>query len=102
MVDAGGIVVEVLEDGPTFGVAATQSDLVAWITAPTTDITVTSLIAAQGAYGQTLAALGIREATAIVEIPSMKVVWYDDGDQSGALTTGAFKGIDETLRLLSL
>jgi hypothetical protein len=100
VVDAGGIVVEVLEDGPLFGTAATRSDLDAWIN--TYSLTVTSLIAAQGAYGQTLAALQIREATAIVEIPSMKVVWYDNGDQSGGVTSGASMAIDETLRLLSL
>jgi hypothetical protein len=99
VVDAGGIVVEVLEDGPTFTVAATRSDLDTWITYY--GLTVTSLIAAPGAYGQTLAALGLREATAIVEIPSMKVVWYNDGDQSGAVTSAASMAIDETLRLLT-
>lgn len=100
MVDAGGIVVEVLSDGQLFSVQATQSDLDAWIN--TYSLTVTSVIEAQGSYGQTLQALGIREGTAIVEIPAMKVVWYDDGDQSGstAVTTGAFKAIDEMLRLL--
>jgi hypothetical protein len=100
VVDAGGVVVEVLEDGALFGQQATRSDVDAWIN--TYGLTVTTVIDAPGAYGQTLTALGIREGTVIVEIPSMKVVWYDAGDQSGALTTGASKAIDETLRLLSL
>ena len=89
-----------LSDGQLFGQQATQNDLNAWINAYS--LTVTSVIEAPGSYMQTLQALGIREGTAIVEIPAMRVVWYDAGDQSGStlVTTGAFKAIDEMLRLL--
>jgi len=90
----------VLEDGSLFGQQASQNDVNAWIN--TYSLPVTTVIGAAGAYNQTLQALGIREATAIVEIPAMKVVWYDNGDQSGTVTTGASMAIDETLRLLAL
>jgi hypothetical protein len=95
VVDAGGIVVEVLATGATGNV---RNDLDAWIT--TYDLTVTTMGDAPGAAGQTLQLLGVREATVIVELPTMRVVWYDDGDQSGLLRTAADMAIDEALRLL--
>jgi hypothetical protein len=95
VVDAGGIVVEVLATGLTGDV---RNDLDAWIT--TYDLTVTTVGEAPGAAGQTLQALGIREATVVVELPSMRVIWYDDGDQVGISRTAADMAIDEALRLL--
>ena len=77
---------------------ATRTDLDAWI--ETYGLTVTSLLDAPGSSGQTLQTLGIREATAIVQLPGMNIVWFDDGDQSGALRTGADTAIDEMLGLL--
>ena len=95
MVDAGAVIVEVLSTNGFF-TAATRTDLDAWI--QTYEVPVTSVIDASPL--QTLDLLGIREATVIVELPSMQVVFYNDGDQSGTTTTGASLAMDEVLRLL--
>jgi hypothetical protein len=81
-----------------FTVAATRDDLDAWI--ETFGVVVTSMIDAPGHEMQSLDTLGIREATVVVELPTMKVAFYDDGDQSGTQTTAATMALDEVLQLL--
>jgi hypothetical protein len=96
VVDAGAVIVEVL--GTSGGSAATRDQLDAWIV--TYEIPVTSVIDVSPL--QTLNLLGIREATVVVELPSMRVAFYDDGDQTGLQTTAATMALDEVLRLLSM
>lgn len=82
-----------------FTTAAQKSDLDAWVS--TYELPVTTVIDAPGAGTATLMAMGRRENTVIVQLPSMQVVWRDEGDFTGSQTTGAVKAIDEALVLLA-
>jgi hypothetical protein len=77
---------------------ATQTELDAWVNA--VGITVTSVIDAEGFDLQTLNAMGIREALVILELPSMTVVHYDDGDQSGTVAPSVVAGFTKLYELL--
>ena len=96
VVDKGGVVVEILE---TYGGAsATQDQLKAWI--DTYGLTVSSLIDAPGLAQQTITALGIRESIFIVEIPSMKILWKNNGSVLGLPPPSAEVAIPEILKRL--
>jgi hypothetical protein len=96
-VDAGAVVVEILSTR-LINQRATQTDLDAWVNA--VGITVTSVVDPEGLDLQTLNAMGIRESLVIVELPSMTVVHYDPGDQSGTVDPSVVAGLNKLYELL--
>jgi hypothetical protein len=92
IIDAGGKVIEVLDD--------TRANLDAWIT--THNLNITSLIDAPGMAGKTLTLLGIRETSIIIKMPEMKIVYLNHGNQSGFGDTGVVAAKAEIVRLLSM
>jgi hypothetical protein len=96
VVDAGGIVVEILETkagGPT-----AKGDLDAWITK--SKLPVTSVIDPPGTGTPTFTALGQRETTYILDLKTMKILRHIVGDTTGLVTPGVVQGINEILVLL--
>lgn len=98
-VDAGGAIVEILET-KNFFAAPTKNDLDAWVN--TYKIPVTSVIDAPGKDLATFKALGQREATYVVDLRTMKILFKYAGTQSGIGTTGAVSGMQKVLELLAM
>jgi hypothetical protein len=97
VVDAGGVVVEVLQ---TSGFAEpTVDQLDAWIN--TYDLGVTSVIDRDpDAETETFTALGDREQVFIVDLSTMAVVYQFDGNNFGTPPASTVAAIDEILRRL--
>lgn len=96
MVDAGGLVVEVLETKSLAPVSKT--DLDAWIDKH--KLPVTSMMDPPGSGTPTYKALGQRETTYIVDLRTMVIVRHIVGDTTGFATPGIDQGITEILKLL--
>ncbi len=97
MVDAGGLVIEVLETkslGPT-----QKSDLTAWIDAYR--IPVTTLIDSPPGVGTaTYSAYGVRESLFIVDLRTMKIVQKFNGSVAGIGTSAVGQAVPAILKLL--
>jgi hypothetical protein len=98
VVDAGGLVVEVLGSTGFFN-PATASDLDAWVA--TYDLNVTSVIDAPGLGMQTINALGVRETAIIIDLSTMRVIWKMNGDLGGIQPSTINAAVTEMLRLLT-
>ena len=94
--DAGAVVLELLETN--FGGQPTRSDLDAWITK--NKLPVTSVIDGAGHEGESFTALGRRENTFIVELPSMKIVKKYTGSIDGTPPSSVSTAIPDLLALL--
>lgn len=95
--DAGGLVIEVLE--ARAGGPVTKNDLDAWINAA--HLPVTSVMDPEGTGTPTFSALGQRETSYIVDLRTMVIVRHIPGDVTGLATPGIDKAITEVLGLLA-
>jgi hypothetical protein len=77
---------------------ASRDELDAWVNS--VELTVTTVMEGEGQDRASLQAFGIREALVIVELPSMTVVHYDPGDQSGTLDPSVVVGLAKLHELL--
>lgn len=98
MVDAGGVVIEVLETKGFTG-SPSATDLKAWV--DTYKLPVTTVMDPPGTGTTTFTALGQRETTYILELKTMKILRHIVGDTTGTVTPGIDKGITEILALLA-
>lgn len=96
VVDAGGLVIEVLETDA--GGPVSKSNLDAWIT--TYKLPVTSMMDPPGTGTPTFKALGQRETTYIIDLRTMVILRHIVGDTTGLVTPGVDTGISEILTLL--
>jgi hypothetical protein len=97
VLDAGGIIVEILAGGNTGG-QPTLAELNAWIT--TYGLTVTTVKDPDSMPQASLTALQVREYTYVVDLSNMKILNFFPGTQSGIGTTGAMSGMQTMLQLL--
>jgi hypothetical protein len=98
VLDAGGIIIEILAGGNTGG-QPTRQELDAWIT--TYGLTVTTVKDPDSMPQASLTALVQREHTYIVDLSTMKIVNFFAGTTTGLTTTGAKTGMQMMLTLLA-
>jgi hypothetical protein len=97
VLDAGGVVVEVLQSSRK--AEPTLAELDAWIT--TYELPVTSVMDRDpDAETETFDALGVREQIFIVELSTMKIVFQVNGSTAGIGDPSAKTAIDHILTLL--
>jgi len=97
VLDAGGIIIEILGGGNTGG-QPTRQELDAWIT--TYNLPVTTVKDPDSMPQASLQALVQREHTYIVDLSTMKIVNFFAGTTTGIGTTGAKMGMQTMLQLL--
>ena len=97
VVDAGGVVIEILEANT--GGPVSKADLDAWINAYR--LPVTSVMDPEGTGTPSFDALGQRETTYIVDLRTMTIVERIVGDVTGFATPGIDTGIAHVLSLLA-
>jgi hypothetical protein len=97
LVDAGGLVVEVL-GSRAFSSPAERADLDAWVASY--DFETTALMDADGHALATLNAVGVRDTALVVQLPELRILWRFTGDLSGVTPTSAEAGLDEMHRRL--
>jgi len=98
VVDAGGVIVEVLASKGGGPVA--KADLNAWIN--TYSLPVTSVIDSPPGTGtKTLTAFGIRETCVVVDVRTMKIVKKVNGSVTGSGESSVKQLIPEILKLLA-
>ena len=97
MLDAGGVIVEVLASN--VGAPPTRNNLNSWIT--TVGLPVTALIDPSGVGTRTLNTYGVRESTFIVDLATMVVVFKVNGSVGGVGPSGVAQAIPRMLELLS-
>lgn len=97
VVDAGGVIVEIL--GSKFGATVQKTDLEAWI--KTYKLPVTTVIdTPPGAGTPTLTFFGIRETCVIVDVKTMKIVKKINGSTTGMGDSSVKQLVPEILKLL--
>ena len=98
VVDAGGVVVEILQTA--YFAEPTQDQLDAWIN--THDLTVTTVMDRDpDAETETFNALGIREQAFILDLTTMQIVWQNAGSILGQGDPSAKLAIDQILTRLA-
>jgi hypothetical protein len=97
VLDAGGIIIEILGGGNTGG-QPTRAELDAWIT--TYALPVTTVKDPDSMPQASLTALQQREHTYIVDLTTMKIINFFAGTTTGLTTTGAMQGMQAMLQLL--
>ena len=96
MLDAGGVIVEIL--ATRSGAPATRADLTTWVN--NYRLPVTSLVDRPGTGTVTLNTYGIRESAFIVDLATMRVVRKFNGSVAGVGASAIAQAIPEMLRLL--
>ena len=91
VVDAGGVVIEVLETAG-FTAQATKANLDSWINKY--KLVITTVKDPDGTGTPTLTALGQREQAYIVDLTTMKILQVIQGDVTGIGATSGGKGMD--------
>jgi hypothetical protein len=97
VVEAGGVVIEVLET-TGFVDQATQADLEAWINKYS--LMVTTVKDPDGTGTPTLDSLGQREQAYIIDLTTMKIIQIIEGDTSGVGATSGGKALTAMHALL--
>jgi hypothetical protein len=97
VVEAGGVVIEVLET-TGFVDQATQADLEAWINKYS--LMVTTVKDPDGTGTPTLDSLGQREQAYIIDLTTMKIIQIIEGDTSGVGATSGGKALTAMHTLL--
>jgi hypothetical protein len=95
VVDAGGVMVEVLEQDVT---TPTKDDLDAWVN--TYQLPITSVKDPDSNEGETKAALADREHAYIIDLSNMKIIQVITGSQLGIGTPSAQDAMNMMLTLL--
>jgi hypothetical protein len=95
VVDAGGVMVEVLEQDVT---TPSKADLDAWVN--NYQLTITSVKDPDNNEGETKSMLTDREHVFIIDLSNMKIIQVITGSQLGIGTPSAQTGMDMMLTLL--
>jgi hypothetical protein len=97
VLNAGGVIVEILGGGATGG-QPTKAELDSWIN--TYNLPVTTVKDPDSMPQQSLTDLKQREFTFIVDLSTMKIIQFFPGTTTGIGTTGAESGMQAMMQLL--